>query len=162
MICICINILSLFGTCHIIEMKEVLNWDESQYGAFDIVYDDSLDSIDIPKSFLIFFTPRNDWHGIVGESWSGGMGQLQTFKIDTSSHEFPLMISVNLNEVEYVHLNKKDECIKVDEIVRIRNMSGCSIIDCVPVQYSALFAQNYLPAGKLKIIFVPLDNHEFL
>ena len=132
-------------------MKNVLNWDESQFGALDVVSDESLDLIDIPKSFLIFFTPRNDWHGIVGENWSGGMGRLQTFKIDTSSRDFPLMVSVNLNEFEYVYLNNKDDCIKADEIVRIRNMSGCSTF-CVPVQYSTLFNRSELsPCKKLEV-----------
>ena len=33
-------------------------------------------------------------------------------KIDTSSHELPLVVTANLNEIEYLYRQKTSDCIK--------------------------------------------------
>ena len=54
----------IFGTCQVIKMKAVNVWDESHFGSLDVSYNESLDPIDIPKSFQIYFTARDDWNSL--------------------------------------------------------------------------------------------------
>ena len=46
------------------------NWNE-KHGHLYIGYKQNLKDLDIPKSFTIYFTTRNDWHGIVMDTWAG-------------------------------------------------------------------------------------------
>ena len=102
----------IFGTCHVIQMKNVENWDESSFASLDVAYNESLDPVDIPTSFQIFFTAKNDWNSLAEENWSKGTGEIRTLKIDTFGHELPLVVTANLNEVEHLYHKKTSDYIK--------------------------------------------------
>ena len=71
---------TLFGTCHVIQMKSVQGWDESNFVSLDVAYNESLDPIDIPTSFQIYFTTKDDWNSLAEENWSIGTGEIRTLK----------------------------------------------------------------------------------
>ena len=113
----------IFGTCHVIQMKAMNVWDESHFASLDVAYNESLDPIDIPKSFQIYFTARDDWNSLAEENWSIGTGEIRTLKIDTFPHELPLVVTANLNEVEHLYHKKTSDCIKACN--RSYNIFGC-------------------------------------
>ena len=70
------------GTCHCIQL--------SNQGAsyqVDMIYTGSLSSIDVPKSFTIYFTAKNDWQAII---YNNNAVQKQPFSFDTSGRNFPM------------------------------------------------------------------------
>ena len=102
----------IFGTCHVIQMKNVENWDESSFASLDVAYNESLDPIDIPTSFQIYFSAKDDWNSLAEENWSKGTGEIRTLKIDTYPRELPLVVTANLNEVEHLYHKKNSDYIK--------------------------------------------------
>ena len=54
------------GICHVLDL---LRCDTCLYPFYDIIYNKKLDSIDIPKSFNIYFTERNSWQVAWKELW---------------------------------------------------------------------------------------------
>ena len=50
------------GVCHVIQPRRVKNWPERE-GAITIAYKKSLDVVDIPKSFILYLTKRDNWQG---------------------------------------------------------------------------------------------------
>ena len=51
-----------FGTCHVIEF---LKCNRCRNIVITLLYKQGLKLMDVPKSFNIYFTPRNSWQGIV-------------------------------------------------------------------------------------------------
>ena len=51
-----------FGTCHVIEF---LKCNRCRNIVITLLYKQGLKLMDVPKSFNIYFTPRNGWQGIV-------------------------------------------------------------------------------------------------
>jgi hypothetical protein len=91
------------GLCHLIQFKSFGDWNQKE-ALIAIEYKENLTKSDIPKSFTVYFTPRNEWHGIVTEYWTG---RNQLLKIDTASYNLPLEIEVNrLSQNEYHPLLK--------------------------------------------------------
>ena len=70
------------GTCHGIQLS-------NQGGQYlvDVVYTGPLSSIDVPKSFTIYFTAKNDWQAII---YNNNGVQKQPFNFDTSGRNFPM------------------------------------------------------------------------
>lgn len=100
----------IFGTCHVIQMKAVEGWDESNFASLDVAYNESLDPIDIPTSFQIYFTAKDDWNSLAEENQRTGV--IRTLKIDTFPHELPLVVTANLNEDEHLYHKKTSDCVK--------------------------------------------------
>ena len=50
------------GVCHVLQASSVQNWQERE-GLITIAYKKSLDKADIPKSFTLYLTKRDDWKG---------------------------------------------------------------------------------------------------
>ena len=70
------------GTCHGIQFSN-----EGGPHTVDIIYKDSLSLRDIPKSFTIYFTAKNDWQAII---YNNNVVQKQPFNFDTSAHTLPI------------------------------------------------------------------------
>ena len=83
------------GVCHMFRMVTRQSDQKlvKRRGHFLIEHKKSLKSLDVPKSFHIYITPRNDWHGIVNGLWPGKHPSLI---VDTSSYSLPLDVNVHL------------------------------------------------------------------
>ena len=66
-----------------------------------------LPTLDVPKSFNIYITPRHEWHGIVNGLWPGKYPPL---KIETSSYSLPLDVNVHLSS-NYFEPYFEQKCI---------------------------------------------------
>ena len=130
------------GLCHLIQFKSFGDWNQKE-ALIAIEYKENLKKSDIPKSFTVYFTPRNEWHGIVTEYWTG---RNQPLKIDTASYHLPLEIEVNrLSQNEYHPLLQKnqnetesDNCFNSKDIEIVQNSNNCSK-SCIPVIYDSMF-----------------------
>ena len=50
------------GVCHVLQPRNIMNWDE-RGGVLSIQYKKTLPTSDVPKSFFLYFVPRNEWQG---------------------------------------------------------------------------------------------------
>ena len=100
------------------------------------------------KGFRIYFTPKDEWHTIVTESW---FGHQPPFTVDTSPKSFPLEVSVYplLREYSYPLLSEmavensnmdlsSENCFKPDMIVDLCNAGNCTEA-CIPIFLRSLF-----------------------
>ena len=65
-----------FGTCHLLQESGHHNISYDQVLAVKpllvyIGYKEGLKPQDIPKSFKVYLTAKNDWHGLVMKTWTG-------------------------------------------------------------------------------------------
>ena len=54
----------LSGICHTLQYKSMQGVGES-WGSVYIGYKKTLEDSDIPRKFRIFFTPKDEWYGVV-------------------------------------------------------------------------------------------------
>ena len=99
------------------------------------------------SGFRIYFTPKDEWHTIITESW---FGHQPPFTVDTSPKSFPLEVSVYplLREYSYPLLSEMEMnsimdlspeyCFKPDKIVDLCNAGNCKEA-CIPIFLRSLF-----------------------
>lgn len=133
------------GLCHVIQLKNVSSWDEKS--GLIVIEHEITNPLDVIKSFNIYFSQRNDWHGIVTENW---IGTYQPLKVDTSSYSLPLEVEVNrLSQNQYRSLHHKSNdnlskdlssqiCLNYQNVTNIYEANNCTD-PCIPIVYSSLF-----------------------
>ena len=106
---------------------------------------------DIPKQFSIFFTPRNDWHGVVTDKWREHQSRL---RIETPYQRFPLELSIvplsqnlfypleskTVDSFNQINSNQKS-CFELDKIKKIRKENSCTS-SCIPFIYKVFFNKS--------------------
>ena len=102
------------GVCHMFRMVTRQSDQKlvKRRGHFLIEHKKSLKSLDVPKSFHIYITPRNDWHGVVAATWRAHQNPL---KIDTSFHKFPLQLIFSNLSCDQDSLSESHSSDKVEK-----------------------------------------------
>ena len=80
----------LNGDCYLIEFKKCVNW-KRKMASFYVRYSQNMDVQDVPRGFVIYFTQKDNWHGIATNVWEEHQFPMM---IDTLSYNFPLNINV--------------------------------------------------------------------
>ena len=131
-----------YGTCYLIHCRNIDNWGEEEAVIY-IGYVDSLKKEDIPKRLTIYFTAKNDWHGITLSTWREHQ---QPLKIDTSFHSFPLELEViplsqnhfyPYTPTESTKINQ-ESCFNTEKIKELCLAENCMNSSCIPYIYSSL------------------------
>ena len=129
---------SFTGTCYLMQ------FDSKDINEFYIGVDSNLKLEDMPKQFIIYFTTKDDWPGVVTGNWAGYQYPL---KIETPYQNFPLELEISplsrdyyyaLQSKENMNQNSKDPCFKSNEILEILKTKNCTE-PCIPINLSALF-----------------------
>ena len=147
----------LFGNCYVIEFDEFENWN-GYYGFVYVAYSQNLEMQDIPRGFLIYIIPKDDWHSIALDDWEEHHYPL---KIDTMSYKMPLNVVLkpllreyyypllsNTHEMEDAGNFTQKDCLQSEIIIgikKIHSMSNCTNL-CIPLVFS-----SFLNASEIKI-----------
>ena len=135
---------SSLETCHLLHTRQRIknSYIDPRIGPYIyIVYKKGLKKQDIPKSFRIYFTTKNDWHNIVLGTWTGFQ---YPFQIDTSLYNLPLEIGVKpLSRLHYYSLEQnikkeKLECFNTTRIKEELSTGNCKD-SCIPINFRSLF-----------------------
>ena len=135
---------SSLGTCHLLQTRQRIRNShiDPRIGPYIYIgYKKGLKKQDIPKSFRIYFTTKNDWHNIVLRTWTGFQ---YPFQIDTSLYNLPLEIEViPLSRLHYYSLEKNDkkeknECFNTTRIKEELSANNCKD-SCIPINFRSLF-----------------------
>ena len=82
------------GTCHIIDVLE-WGWD---YWIFDILINEHLETIDVPKSVSVYITSKNGWQGIVNTFTNIAAAPILKYNTFSSGIEMPMSLDISLVE----------------------------------------------------------------
>ena len=136
-----------FGTCHLLHTRQrVKNSDiNPRFSPYIYIgYKKGLKEQDVPKSFRIYFTTKNDWHNIVLRTWTGFQ---YPFQIDTSLYNLPLEIEViPLSRLHYYSLeqenkNEKMKCFNTTRVKEELSARNCKD-SCIPINFRSLFSSS--------------------
>ena len=136
--------VSSLGTCHLLHTRQRIknSYIDSRIGPYIyIAYKKGLKKQDVPKSFRIYFTTKNDWHNIVLRTWTGFQ---YPFQIDTSLYNLPLEIGVTpLSRLHYYSVQQnirkeKMECFNTTRIREELSAGNCKD-SCIPINFRSLF-----------------------
>ena len=132
------------GTCYLIYLDSK---GENEFPAFFIGVNSDIKLEDMPRQFTIYFTTKDDWHGVITENWAGYQYPL---KIDTPYQNFPLELTISPLSRDHYHSlesktnmnqNGKDPCFKSSEILEILKTENCTKL-CIPIILSALLDKS--------------------
>ena len=107
--------MEYFGTCHLIQESGHHNISYDQVLAVKpllvyIGYKEGLEQKDVPKSFKVSLTAKNDWHGLIMKTWTGYQ---HPFQIDTALYNLPLEVEVKpLSRIYHYPLHGKVNFIR--------------------------------------------------
>ena len=132
--------------------------DDFKGGELFVDHNKSLNPLDIPKSFKIYFIPRNEWYPIVTlQTW---FGHYQPLTIDTFSHTFPLQVIVFpltrkyhypfLKNTEVLNENmnlNQARCFNLSDIKEIQSKNNCKE-HCIPIPYQSFFNSSEVKVCK--------------
>ena len=115
------------GNCYLMEFNKYSNWNDQVSDIYVGVHPNMAQQ-DIPNEFVVYFTQKNGWHGIVLEEWEGYQRPL---RIDTSHRNFPIQIgksnyyTANFLVVEDRTIRRVPFSVLTQEVVCTRD---CSIL----------------------------------